>query len=132
MDLRELAEGATLLLPVQVEGALLSLGDLHAALGTGEPTGAGFESAGAATVRRDVVPDLDLAFPRLLLDGATVCVGMDETHPLARRRAMEQAHRLLVAHGLDPLDAHAYASAEVELRLGGPASPLVLAVVRLP
>ena len=45
---------------------------------------------------------------------------------------MEQAYRLLIAHGLDPLDAHAYASAEVELRLGGPASPIVLAVVRFP
>jgi amidase len=132
MDLRELVPGATLLLPVQVEGALLCLGDLHAAMGAGEPTGAGFESAGRATIRLDVIRDMELAFPRILSDGATICVGMDETHPLARRRAMEQAHQLLVERGLDPLDAYAYLSAEAELRLGGPASPIVLAVVRFP
>jgi len=132
MDLRELAPGATLLLPVQVDGALLSLGDLHAAMGAGEPTGAGYEAAGVATVRLDVVRGLDLPFPRIRTAGATICVGMDETHPMARRRAMEQAHRLLVERGLEPLDAYAYASAEVELRLGGPASAIVLAVVRFP
>ena len=36
MDVRQLTRGATLYLPVQVEGALFSCGDAHAAQGDGE------------------------------------------------------------------------------------------------
>ena len=36
MDVRDLGPGATLLLPVHVDGALLSAGDLHFAQGDGE------------------------------------------------------------------------------------------------
>jgi amidase len=32
MDLREMSPGATLWLPVQVEGALFAMGDLHTAM----------------------------------------------------------------------------------------------------
>ncbi|PEI66123.1 acetamidase [Bacillus wiedmannii] len=38
MDCKEIREGTTLLLPVNVPGALLALGDLHAAMGDGEVT----------------------------------------------------------------------------------------------
>lgn len=51
MDLRELGPGGIVYLPVQVPGALLSIGDLHAAMGTGEPTAVSLEAAGKATVR---------------------------------------------------------------------------------
>jgi len=38
MDLREMEPGTTLYLPVNVPGGLLSMGDLHAAMGTAEPS----------------------------------------------------------------------------------------------
>lgn len=44
MDIRHLTEGATLLLPVQVKGALFSVGDTHAAQGDGEVCGTAIES----------------------------------------------------------------------------------------
>ena len=43
VDLPALGEGAELVLPVNVPGALLSLGDAHAAQGDGEITGAAIE-----------------------------------------------------------------------------------------
>ena len=43
--------GATLLLPVHVEGALLSLGDVHFAQGDGEVCGTGIEIASAVTLQ---------------------------------------------------------------------------------
>lgn len=43
VDLPQLEAGATLVLPVNVEGGLLSLGDAHAAQGDGEITGAAIE-----------------------------------------------------------------------------------------
>ena len=51
MDLRELEPGTTIFLPVQVAGGLLSMGDLHAAMGTQEPTWVSLEAAGSATLR---------------------------------------------------------------------------------
>ena len=51
MDLREMEAGTTLYLPVQVPGGLLSMGDLHAAMGTAEPTWVSLEAAGNATLR---------------------------------------------------------------------------------
>jgi len=44
LDIRHLTEGATLLLPVQVKGALFSVGDTHAAQGDGEVCGTAIES----------------------------------------------------------------------------------------
>src|SRR5690606_36031344 len=46
MDLPEIAPGATVWLPVEVEGALLSMGDLHARMGRGEPLASGLEWGG--------------------------------------------------------------------------------------
>ena len=39
--------GTTVYLPVNVAGGLLSMGDLHAAMGTAEPTSVSLEAAGA-------------------------------------------------------------------------------------
>ena len=51
LDVRDLVAGSTLLLPVHVAGALLSIGDLHFAQGDGEVCIAAIETGGAATVR---------------------------------------------------------------------------------
>ena len=44
LDIRDLAEGTTLYLPVEVEGGLFSIGDTHAAQGDGEVCGTAIES----------------------------------------------------------------------------------------
>jgi len=44
MDIRDLTAGAELYLPVEVEGALFSVGDTHAAQGDGEVCGTAIES----------------------------------------------------------------------------------------
>lgn len=133
MDLRELSPGATLFLPVQVPGALLSIGDLHAAMGTGEGTSLGLESSGAATVRIGLEKQLSLASPRIRLPGRTICVAvldeggtLENAYSLAMQRAFD--HLVTVA-GLDRFEAYAYCCARVELRLGGPASAMILAVI---
>jgi formamidase len=51
VDVPQLVAGSRLLLPVDVPGALFSVGDLHFAQGEGEVCGTGIEVAGAVTVR---------------------------------------------------------------------------------
>ena len=51
LDIRRLVAGSTLLLPVHVPGALLSLGDVHFAQGDGEVCGTGIEIEAVVRVR---------------------------------------------------------------------------------
>lgn len=57
MDCKEIKEGATLYLPVNVPGALLAMGDLHAAMGDGEIGVSGLEVAGKAIVTVNVIKE---------------------------------------------------------------------------
>ncbi|MCA0453772.1 MAG: acetamidase/formamidase family protein [Chloroflexi bacterium] len=130
MDLREMSAGATLYLPVQVDGALLAMGDLHAAMGVAEPTWVSLEAAGSATLTISVEKNMKLKFPRLRIGSSTYCVGMGDTLEKAHQAALDEAYSLLInERGLEPFDAYAFASAVVDMRLGGPATAIVLAVV---
>ena len=65
MDVRDLVAGSTLYLPVEVEGALFSIGDTHAAQGDGEVCGTAVESPMEATLTFDLIKGEQSAFPRL-------------------------------------------------------------------
>jgi amidase len=133
MDLRELSAGATLYLPVQTPGAFLFVGDLHAAMGQGEPAVVGLEASGRATVRVDVDKGMNLSAPRIRAGRNTICVGLGEGPRglrEAKHSAILQAYELLTREWrLDQEEAYAYVCARVELRVGGPACSIVLAVV---
>lgn len=66
MDCTRIVKGATLYLPVNVKGALLSIGDMHALMGDGEVMICGLEAAGEATVRVSVVKGHKLPTPCLV------------------------------------------------------------------
>jgi acetamidase/formamidase len=65
MDIKQLVAGATLWLPVLVEGALFSAGDAHAAQGDGEVCVTAVEMMGRITLRFDLQAGRRLAEPRL-------------------------------------------------------------------
>jgi acetamidase/formamidase len=68
MDIRHVGAGATLYLPVAVDGALLSLGDGHAAQGDGEVCGTAIETSAVATLRISLERNRNLPAPMLLTD----------------------------------------------------------------
>jgi amidase len=55
IDLNAVKVGTTVYLPVNVPGALLSIGDIHASMGEGEVCGTGVEINGEATVRVNLI-----------------------------------------------------------------------------
>jgi len=65
MDIKQLVAGATLWLPVLVEGALFSAGDAHAAQGDGEVCVTAVEMMGRLTLRFGLQSGRRLAEPRL-------------------------------------------------------------------
>lgn len=66
MDCKRIGAGATLYLPVNVPGALLAMGDLHAVMGDGEVCVCGAEIAGEVTVRVSIVKGQPLPLPFLV------------------------------------------------------------------
>ncbi|HZC04497.1 MAG TPA: acetamidase/formamidase family protein [Ktedonobacterales bacterium] len=69
MDTKHLTAGATLYLPVEVPGALYSMGDGHAAQGDGEVCGTAIETPMRANVRLTVRKDLHVEAPEFLTAG---------------------------------------------------------------
>jgi amidase len=65
MDFNEIAEGTTVYLPVSVPGALLYIGDGHAAQGDGELTGNALETSMDVTFTVDVIPGKRVPSPRI-------------------------------------------------------------------
>ncbi len=69
MDIRDVAAGATLMLPVAVPGALFSVGDTHAAQGDGEVCGTAIESPMQVVLQFELVKGANIPTPRLLTGG---------------------------------------------------------------
>lgn len=55
MDNNYVCKGATVFLPIGVEGALLALGDIHGSMGDGEITSGGIDISAEVTVRIDIL-----------------------------------------------------------------------------
>jgi acetamidase/formamidase len=69
MDIRDLAAGAELYLPVEVAGGLFSVGDTHAAQGDGEVCGTAIESPCTVAAKFELIKNANLAFPRFTTPG---------------------------------------------------------------
>lgn len=71
MDFRHLQAGATVYLPVFVPGALLSIGDAHAAQGDGESCITAVEMAGRLEIRIDLIRGRSIEEPQFKLSTVT-------------------------------------------------------------
>jgi acetamidase/formamidase len=128
LDIRDLAEGTTLYLPVEVDGALFSIGDTHAAQGDGEVCGTAIESKMDVELTLDLVKGANLKSPRFStpgpvtrhLDGAgyEATTGLGPDLMTATREAVSRMIDLLAAeHGLSPIDAYLLLSVCGDLRI---------------
>lgn len=94
MDTTLITEGSILYLPVFAEGALLALGDLHAAMGDGEVGVSGVEVAGCVTIRVRVVKNLKLENPLVKTPEVTAAIASAESLDEAVRIAVHDMARL--------------------------------------
>jgi amidase len=134
-DLTQVAPGATVLLPAQVPGGHVSLGDLHAAMGEHEATFVALECAGAATVRLGMRPGLRLETPRIETAERVFTIGLSPCGDFgaARRQAARLLFEFLTREqGLTAGEAYALISARGDLTLGGPAGTIVVGSVPWP
>jgi acetamidase/formamidase len=127
MDIKHLVAGSTLYLPVEVQGALFSVGDAHAAQGDGEVCVTAIEMGSTTTLRLTVRDDLSLPEPQFETPGvrARGSAGPSYVTTSARPDLMD-ATKQAVRYMLDYLeanyhlsrpDAYVLASVAVDLKI---------------
>ncbi len=90
MDYNQVGEGATLYLPVFEPGALLFMGDGHAAMGDGEVTFAAVETSLDVEFTVDIVKGSAIAFPRVENQEYLMAMGIAGSLDEATRTATSQ------------------------------------------
>lgn len=118
LDCREIVTGTTLLLPIEVPGALFSCGDAHALQGDGEVCGTALECP---------MQQIDLTFnllphpipaPRLITPTAHIALGIGSTLDLATTLALNNALDWITqTHALPRGRALQHASLHANLRI---------------
>jgi acetamidase/formamidase len=128
MDIRDLSAGTELFLPVEVAGALFSVGDTHAAQGDGEVCGTAIESPMRVALQFDLVKQTPLSFPRFRTSGPVtrhldakgyeVATGIGPDLMQAARDAVRSMIDLLTRqYGMPPIDAYLLCSVCGDLRI---------------
>jgi acetamidase/formamidase len=125
IDVRDLSAGSALHLPVQTPGALLSLGDAHAAQGDGEVCINGIECPVDVTVRLKLLKNKKLTAPlvesaptRSAATGEWIMVESDaEPLAAARRATLRMIEFLTEQWALSPEHAYLLCSVAMDLRL---------------
>ena len=97
MDTKVIKEGSTLYLPVRVPGAMLAMGDLHAAMGDGEVVVTGIEIAGEVTVKVDLIKDKELSDPIVETEAAFYTIASGTDLDAAAKKASNNMFRFLKA-----------------------------------
>jgi formamidase len=125
LDIRHIGPGARLVLPVGVEGALLSLGDAHAAMGDGEVAGTGVETEATVRLRvglhRDAAPGTPIVETHARTQRSGAALATTGVGPDLMAAAVE-ATRALVQEistrtGLSAEDAYLLASVAADLKI---------------
>lgn len=128
MDIRDLGAGAELILPVEVDGGLLSFGDGHAAQGDGEVCGTGIETSLSVTAKIDLLRGEAPPGPQLRLSGPVTrhldSAGYDVTTGIgpdlmscARDATRAMIDRLERSQGISAEDAYILCSVCGDLRI---------------
>ena len=124
MDLPDVAPGAILYFPVHTKGALLYVGDCHAAQGDGELSGVAIEQRATVTLQVDVIKGWSFAWPRLETADFIMTIGSARPLEDAARIAYRELTRWMSGeYGFDEIDAYMLLSQAGRMRLGNMVDP---------
>ncbi len=133
MDCKKITKGSVLYLPVYVDGALLSMGDLHAVMGDGEVIVCGLEICGEVTVRLTVQSDTGLPLPFLVNQEKVMTIYSAATLDEAAQKATIQMEEFLMEKiGLDFHEAGMLLSLLGDLRICQIVDPLMTVRMEFP
>ena len=128
MDNKHLTVGSTLYLPIQVDGALFSTGDAHAAQGDGECCVTAIETCSKLTLKFDLLSIKSIQEPQLRTSGplcqstntapyfATTAQGPD-LYANAQQSIRYMIDHLIIERGLTWEEAYILCSVAVDLKI---------------
>ena len=118
LDNKELVAGTTLYIPVHVRGALLEIGDGHAAQGNGEVDITALETSLRGRLQLTVRKDMKLTWPRGETPTHWIAMGIDTNLTAATKQAVREAIDFLVtARGLSRDDAYMLTSVACDVAI---------------
>jgi acetamidase/formamidase len=127
IDIRQLVSGSTLYLPIEVDGALFSVGDAHAAQGDGEVCVSAIEMSATVSLRFTVRADLAMPEPQFQTPGqrslgSSGPAYVTTAHGPDLLASTKQSIRYMLDHvqqtyGLSREDAYCLASVAVDLKI---------------
>ena len=124
VDCPDVKAGATIIMPANVDGALLSLGDIHGAQGDGEITGCALECRGETRVRVTAMSREEAKYcdwPQCNTEeeiGAIICDGGNNLTDQIRKGYVELVKRMVKYYGFDALDAYQLLNLVGRVRIG--------------
>lgn len=119
MDIPSLGVGATVTLPVFAPGALLMLGDLHAAQGHGEAIGGAIETPGQVDIEVRLLKNRPLGSPRLQTPSELGAVASDGDVRAAIQQAYSRLlHWLAAELSMNRFDAFNLLSQTARIEIG--------------
>lgn len=122
MDVREIRKGSRLILPVNVEGALLSLGDMHINQGDGEVCGTAIETGGTVKLKINLLKGVNYQWPLVLSDSGKAhsklinFLGISDSLNSALRGAIINFVKYF-SNFMLPIEAYMLASVAVNLKI---------------
>ena len=132
MDSPEASVGNTVYFPVNVSGAMLFLGDGHAAMGDGEVAGTAIEVPLRSRVQVQVIKGKKINWPRFENDNYIMTVGAYRPLDDALRIAFTELVNWIHAdYGLSELDAYELLSEVAEIHLNEMVDPNYVVVAKI-
>ena len=124
MDTKDIKKGSTLYLPVYQKGALLALGDCHAAMGDGEICFTGLEVPAVVTLEVDLIKGKTIEWPLVETDEYTAVIASGNTLDEALYLAASEAVKHL-KNGLNLTweDAYILAGLAVDMKISQVVDP---------
>ncbi len=111
LDYNEIAEGATVILPVYHKGALLFMGDGHAIMADGEPTGTGVETSMDVEFSVEIKKNAHVNSPRVETADYVISLGSQPEFSSSLDRGLQMATTDMIRwltgdYQLEPWAAH--------------------------
>ncbi len=132
MDCNDIKAGAKLYLPINVDGAYLALGDVHATMGDGEVSGGGLDVSADVKVKVSLLKELRIRYPMVENPSSIAIICNAKKLEGAIRTAVERSVSLIEDKlALSFEDAFRLASVVGDLRICQACGSSLDVVVRL-
>jgi len=137
VDVTDICPGNTVIMPVNFEGALLALGDCHAAQGDGELCGTALECRADVTITVDLIKKKDakymecpqIEYPDAI--GSIGCIFMSSMDDIIRAAYRDILRRMEKYYGFDLIEAYKLITQVGEIVIGQIVPPLCTCVAKI-